>query len=301
MPPRWQFLAVDLDGTLLDSQGRVSERNRLAIRRAHDAGVRIVICTGRGLAECRHVIETLELHDPAVVAGGSMVASPSDGRTLRRFGLDAATTHLATSRLLAHGHAAMILKDHAEVGYDYLMVQGEANHDLDPVTHWWIQTMKVRVRYAQHLAHDEHPDHTVRLGACAISSRLHLMLADLESHLGDKVVMHHFPAVAAPEHAKRLPSGETLDILEVFSPEATKWSGVQWLAQQWQIEPDRIAAIGDQVNDLSMIEGVQAAGGLGIAMGNATAEVKAAAGRTTRTNIEDGVAEAIDELLAGTP
>jgi hydroxymethylpyrimidine pyrophosphatase-like HAD family hydrolase len=297
MPSRWQLLAVDLDGTLLDSQGRVRERNRIAIRRAHDAGVRIVVCTGRGLAECRHVLDALEIYEPVVVAGGSMVASPREGRTLRRFGLDATTTHLATSRLLAHGHAAMILKDRGEVGYDYLMVQGEANHKLDPVTHWWIETMKVHVRYATHLVHDEHPDHTVRLGACAVSSRLREMLTDLMEHLGERVVMHHFPAVAAPEHTKRLPSGETLDILEVFSREATKWSGVRWLAEQWQIEPDRIAAIGDQVNDLSMICGVQAAGGLGIAMGNATPEVKAAAGRTTSSNDEHGVAQAIDELL----
>ena len=65
------------------------------------------------------------------------------------------------------------------------------------------------------------------------------------------------------------------------------------------IPASRIAAIGDEVNDLAMIEGAAKGGGLGIAMGNAIDVVKRAAKRHTESNTQDGLARAIDRMLSG--
>ena len=83
--------------------------------------------------------------------------------------------------------------------------------------------------------------------------------------------------------------------LELFHLSANKWESVRVLAEGWKIPPARICAIGDQVNDVSMIE--QA--GLGIAMGNAIEPVRKAAKRHTKRNDEDGVAHAIEQVLGG--
>ncbi len=295
MPPKYDLIAIDLDGTLLSPDGAVSDANIAALLEARRAGVRITICTGRGLVECDHILERVRQREPVVVAGGSITACPVERRTLHRFTLEPELVRRATDRLLSHQHPVMVLKDPAETGYDYLMVVGAQNHALDPVTAWWFEQMNVRVRYAADIREDEHPDHTVRLGVCGLSSALESIAADMLGAFGDKATMHHFPAVIAPDHAKRLPDGESLHILEVFAADASKWSAVRWLAARENIEPRRIAAIGDQINDLPMITGA----GLGVAMSNAIDSVKKSAARQTTSNGEDGVAHAIRRILDG--
>jgi hypothetical protein len=100
--------------------------------------------------------------------------------------------------------------------------------------------------------------------------------------------------VVAPDHARRTEGGEVLHILEAFDKSANKWSALQHLARQWGVPERRIAAIGDEVNDIPMI----ANAGLGIAMGNAIPAVKAVAKAHTGDNRSDGVAEAIERLLS---
>lgn len=295
MPARYDMLAIDLDGTLLDSAGRVSERNRRALAAARDAGLKITVCTGRGLVECRHILDAIDQQDTAVVAGGSIIACPKSGKTLHRFAFDAAVVTRAVDRMLGHRYPVMVLKDPAETGYDYLMVQGAERHALDPVTIWWFEKMSVKVRYAESLREDEHPDHTVRLGLCGHDDRMAAICADLEEVFAGHTCMHHFPAVVAPEHARTIAPGRCLHVLEVFRHDASKWSAIQWIAGREGIEPSRIAAIGDQVNDLPMIEGA----GLGIAMGNAVPGVKRIADRQTAGNDDDGVAEAVGKILDG--
>jgi hydroxymethylpyrimidine pyrophosphatase-like HAD family hydrolase len=174
-------------------------------------------------------------------------------------------------------------------------VVGEERLALDPVTTWWLESMNVKHRFCCHVREDEHPEHTVRLGVCGLSSAMGEIESDLKASFGERAVMHHFAAVVAPEHAARLPDGERLHILEVFDREASKWSAVRWLAAREGIRSERICAIGDEINDLPMIAGA----GLWIAMGNAVPSVKAAANRHTLGNDGDGVAHAIDMVLTG--
>lgn len=293
--PRYDMLAIDLDGTLLDSHGRVSDRNVRALARAREAGLKVTVCTGRGLVECRHVLDRIDQQDTAVVAGGSIIACPKTGRTLHRFAFEPEFVERAVERMLGHRYPVMVLKDPAETGYDYLMVQGAEKHALDPVTIWWFEKMNVKVKYAAGLHEDGHPDHTVRLGLCGHDDKMAVICADLEEVFAGQTCMHHFPAVVAPEHARTITAGRCLHVLEVFRHDANKWSAIQWIAARESIEPSRIAAIGDQVNDLHMIEGA----GLGIAMGNAVPSVKKLAGRETASNDQDGVAEAVERILAG--
>jgi hydroxymethylpyrimidine pyrophosphatase-like HAD family hydrolase len=117
----------------------------------------------------------------------------------------------------------------------------------------------------------------------------------LESAAGERGIVHHFPAVVAPEHTRTGDSDGAMHVLELFDSDATKWSGISHLARTWNTPRERIAAIGDQINDESMITGA----GLGIAMGNAIPRIRELAKRRTRTNNEDGVAHAVRAMLDG--
>lgn len=291
--PGYDLIAIDLDGTLLDSCRRVSRVNVAAVHAAREAGIQVVVCTGRGLVESAEALSAIAQTDPVVVAGGSIISCPVTTRTLHRFSLNRTFVERAVPRLVSHGHPVMILKDPIEAGYDYLIVHGEEKHELDPVTQWWFEKMKVRVRYVEHLHEDEHPEHSVRLGVCALSGVLEAVHGDIHASFGEDATMHHFPAVLEPQHQDRIPPGQKLHILEVFDRTASKWSAIRWLADQRGIPTERICAIGDEINDLSMIRGA----GLGVAMGNAVPSVKSAAARHTRTNDEDGVSHAIHNIL----
>ncbi len=296
--PRYDLLAIDLDGTLLGhggGVGGVSQRNKEALHRARAAGIRTVICTGRGLAECRHVTAAITQTDPVVVAGGAIIACPETSATLHRFAMPEHVVTQAVDIMLDLDHAALVLKDPVAAGYDYLVVRGPRNIPLDPVTRWWFESMSVRVREVASLDHDEHPEHTVRVGACGFSSQMASAETQIRDRFAHTVVVHQFGAVVAPDHIKTNASGETLHVLEAFDQDATKWSAISHLAKQWGIPASRIAAIGDEINDLSMIEGA----GLGIAMGNAIPKVKAIANQHTAPNHEDGVALAIDRIIDG--
>ena len=109
-----------------------------------------------------------------------------------------------------------------------------------------------------------------------------------------RVVPAHRGCGVVPRPEGDDPEGKTL-ILEVFSRTANKWSAIEWLAAQQGIRHERVAAIGNDINDIAMLE--RAA--LGIAMGNAIDEAKAAAQRHTLGNDEDGVAFAIQKVLDG--
>lgn len=292
---RYDLFAVDLDGTLLNSAGRISERNAAAVRRARAAGLRIVVCTGRGLVECRHYLDAIEQTEPVIVAGGSIIACPVTSRTVHKFNLHLDMVRHAVERIHGHGYPALVLKDPIEAGYDYLVVTGKADHPLDPVTRWWFETMSVKVRYVRDLSEDQHPEHTVRLGACGMSGSMSRVQHDLLEAYRDHLHMHHFPAVVAPEHASRTDDGQVLHVLEVFASNANKWSAIEVLSRGLGISHDRIATIGDQINDVPMLKGA----GLGIAMGNAVPAAREVAKRHSLGNDEDGVAHAIDRILCG--
>jgi 5-amino-6-(5-phospho-D-ribitylamino)uracil phosphatase len=289
-PPPIDAIAIDLDGTLLGPDGQVSARNRDAVARARDAGVTVLICTGRGLAESRRALDAIDQRDPVVVAGGSIVADPVFSHTLHRAVISTQTVKAAVDIFHDHESPALVLKDPSELDYDYLVLQSERKHPLDATTSWWFNEYRLRVRTGDHVHHDEHPEHTVRVGMCAVGAVSGRAAAVVQRDLGDAVVMHDFAAVHPLDHA-----AEIVHILELFSPEATKWGGISWVCAQRGLDPARVAAIGDEVNDLTMIEGA----GLSVAMGNAKPCITQAARYHTATNAEDGVAHAIDQILSG--
>jgi hypothetical protein len=156
--------------------------------------------------------------------------------------------------------------------------------------------MPVEVRYVDDLTEDEHPEHTVRVGFAADRETMSALAGQVRDEFGREVLIHSFPAVSGPstESAAGVKSAD-IHLLEIFDASVSKWTAVHRLALEQGVPRERIAAIGDEINDLAMVEGA----GLGVAMGNAIAEVKHAAAKETLGFSEDGVAHAIDRILAG--
>lgn len=287
MSRRYDLLILDLDGTLLDSKGRVSTRNRDAIIRARDTGLEIIIATGRALIESADPLRAIEHEHLVVAAGGSLLCDASSGRTLKRRIMPHDLVCDVTESLLGHEHKVLILKDADAAGYDYLAV---GPSELDPASEWWFEVMESTVRFVHDLEDDPHPQDTLRIGIVASGSELTRIASTLETDVGDRAFLQHWPAVTS-SHA----IGSSTHLLEVFNPNVNKWTMIAEYCRMNAIEPQRVASIGDGLNDVDMVR----ESGLGIAMGNASSEVRIVADRTTGDHDEDGVAMAIEKILEG--
>jgi hydroxymethylpyrimidine pyrophosphatase-like HAD family hydrolase len=299
--PNYDILAVDLDGTLLGPTGKVSEANLDAVNAARKAGVEVIICTGRGLVESKIAMAAIRAHErmagredaPIVVAGGSMIADASTGRTLQRWPMNGDLVRRVVQRFRDANSASMVLKDPDAAGFDYLIVD---TGPLDPVNVWWFEKMGVRRRHIPELHLDEHPEHTVRVGLAATTDRMFHLGQEIISEFEKEATLHHFAAVSSQNTGNGLiGKSTTVHLLEVFDKAVTKWTAIDWIAQKRGVPRERVAAIGDEINDVAMLAGA----GLGIAMGNAISKVKDVADKHVASHEDDGVAQAIDAILSG--
>ena len=283
----YDLLVVDLDGTLLDRDGQVSARNRRAIEQARAAGLEIIVATGRALVESADPLRAIDHRHLVVAAGGSLLCDAVSKATLQRRVMPHDLVVDITDSLLGHEHKVLILKDAEATGYDYLAV---GPGELDPASAWWFEAMASTVRFVSDLEQDPHPHDTIRIGLVASGAELGPIARQLKSEIGDRAFLQHWPAVTST-HA----IGASTHLLEVFNPDVNKWTMIVEYCASKGILPQRVASIGDGLNDVELLR----ESGLGVAMANATEAVLKVADRITEDHQDDGVAQAIERILQG--
>lgn len=281
---RYKMIAIDLDGTLLGRRGRASQANLQALARAQDAGVMVVPCTGRAWRESQAVLAKLTTSGPGVFVTGAVVGDIQTGQSLDMAAIEPNLAMELVRYLENQPEAVLVCRESQLCGHDYL-VTGQGS--LSPNTQWWFEATGATVHFQKNLTPDD-LHHTLRVGIVADSDRVPPVCRQIESAFADRVLTHSFPAVQLPDPSR------SVHVLEVFAAGVDKWRGLQWIARERGIEPHQIAAIGDQINDVAMIQNA----GCGVAMANAIEPVKAVADYVTLDCEQDGVAHAIDQLLA---
>lgn len=283
------LIAVDLDGTLLDGRGRVSDANRRAVERLRAAGWMLVPATGRSWREARRTLEAIDHDGVAVTAGGSVLSDARTGATMDRIVLDEGLVHELAEALLAEGLVAHLLRDHHVCDHDYCMI-GTGN--LDPATVWWLEQHAVPMRrvdsIADSLVHGH--DHVLRVGAIERADRLQPVCAQLRERFGHRASMQSWSAVTAEQAV-----GSVTHLLEIYALESDKWTMLQRVREAHGIHHARVVAVGDGLNDLQMVR--EAA--FGVAMANADARLLALADHVAPHHAEDGFADLVTRLLDG--
>ena len=274
----YKMIAIDLDGTLLAPDGKVTQRMRDAIHACLSAGMLVCFATGRNWTESRTVLETVQHFSHAVFAGGAMVIDTEKEVTLHRTGVAPDLAREICQLLESTGHAVLALQDTGATGVDYL-VSDEI--PLNAETVHWMGITQAKVRHVSRLSQYSH-EHTIRLGIVAPPAEVAKVHDELEARFGERIFSHRiFVPTAAVE------------VLEIFDPAVNKWEGILHVARHHNVPPEQIIAVGDDVNDLPMLS--QA--GLGVAMGNARPEIQAVADLVIGSNADEGLAAFLEELV----
>ena len=268
----YQLIALDMDGTLLDSRKHVLPSSTAAIDRALDAGRHVAICSGRCPAMVEVSRAELGRISYAICGSGTSLYSLDEQRLLWE-------THLS------HDVLTRILE----------VCEGE-DCLFEPFTGTSFYYERDALERMPGLGLGVYVEAYRASGRRAEDMRA--LLCDPASRIQKLNV--HFCSTAARAHVRELVSGLGVGLVDFeeasleFSPvNANKGTGLLALADLLGIPREATIAVGDADNDLPMLE----AAGLGVAMGNANPRVLAAADARVADNDHDGVAEAISRFL----
>jgi Cof subfamily protein (haloacid dehalogenase superfamily) len=281
------LLALDLDGTLLNSHGRVSERNLKAIEKARANSVRVALVTGRRFRDSRPVALELGLDIPLISHNGALTKHAETLETVAVLPLPLAAARESLRVGRDAGADALLSDDHEGLGvliYDHLSGDNVAVHRYIA----WAKRLhgdkegRNAVRQVDSLENylDHEPIHLAFSGRCAAMDQL---AERLNSELGPDV------KVLSTKYLE-----QDFTLVDVVNPAASKGAGVAAAAAEIGVGAAEIMAIGDNYNDLEML----LFAGTGVVMANAPLSLREISGlHPTASNSEDGVALAIEKFI----
>ena len=279
-----KLLALDLDGTLLGPDSRVSRENARAVRQAQQAGVQVVLCTGRNMAEARSFNAQLDASaDWAAIANGAATLRFADGRQVTFDGMDAEDC-AAVRQVCAQFDVDLCL--HTAEGLYY-------GRDF--------QEFLTELRRRGHVALDETARGYHFIGQAAqwdavIGREQGHVLKAIMHHLDPAVVDRMIGALEATGRFELAPSimyGGELKNVEINHKGVHKGRALAKLAEYLGFGMDAVMAIGDSDNDLAMLR----MAGLGVAMANAAPHIRAAATPSAALSSVTASAAAIKQYI----
>ncbi|HEY8300967.1 MAG TPA: Cof-type HAD-IIB family hydrolase [Jatrophihabitans sp.] len=269
-----ELIATDLDGTLLRSDGSVSQRTREALAAAQDAGLVVVFVTGRPPRWLHPVVESSGHVGVAVGANGAVIYDVQSEQVVHSFPLQP-----LTATTVAAGISARF----PDVAYAVEYVDGFA---AEPA---YIHDWAVNPPRDQH-GNPVPPPRTGPLDQIADRPLLKLLAKDHGLDVDDFLATAN--DVIGPDAS--ITHSSSRGLLEIAAAGVTKASGLAHVAEMHGITADRIAAIGDMPNDVPMLRWA----GISYAVGNAHPAARAAADEVVGTNDEDAVALVVEQALA---
>ena len=265
--PHFRLAAIDVDGTLVGPDLTVSQRNIHALQGLRQAGIKILLASGRSHANILPFYDQLSLEGTVVSVHGAVVRDSRTGEYLMEQGLSPEATRLITEEGRRLGVSILHYRRKG-----VFIETRTALTEYEQSRNFEAQTL-----VADLLSDSESPVH--KLVWLAPRRRIDELAATMS---------RQFRGVATVTHTDP-------EYLEFTAPEANKAVGVAAAAERMGIQPDQIVAFGDGNNDIPML----AWAGVGVAMGHASVGAKTAADHIgPEVPVEVALAHAIDKITA---
>lgn len=291
----YKLIAIDLDGTLLNSYGQVSEKNRLALKQAQENGTEIVLASGRSTNSVKNIANDIGDNKYIICGNGSLI-------------YDLRKEEIIYDKFIEKKKALQIINicEQNSIYYNVytenmviaktlsnnVMFYHQENANKPESKKTKINLVKNIYDYVQDLENENILKFTISDTSSIIFNSIIRKLREIKNidvldvaHMSRKIIKSGTEEVSLEYY-----------YTEITSKDVDKWHAIEWLAKELDIEKEEIMTIGDNVNDKMMIENA----GLGVAMGNSAPYIKEIADKVVSNNNEDGVAEAILSNLGQT-
>ena len=279
--PPIRLIAVDIDGTLLNSQFRISEKDLQALRRANREGIEVILVTGRRHAFALPIAQQLGF-DLWLISSNGAVTRSLQGEAFHRDLLPATTCHELCAATREFRGNMVVTFDKESKG---ALVLERMDELTSSIRHW----LEKNMQYIEFVVPIENAliSDPVQAMFCGTIPRMQAALRALESaQIKDQIT------IVRTEYPAR-----DLCIVDVLNRDCSKGHALERWASYRGIRREQVMAIGDNFNDLEML----AFAGAPFIMGNACEELKSRGWPVTGCNDENGVAAAIEQVLTRDP
>ena len=279
MPIR--LIAIDIDGTLLDSSGRVPPRNRRAVQRAADAGIHVVLATGRAYHHAVPITGELGRAAVLIVSNGALTKT-ARGETLACRLLPRHTARAVLAALRPRHQGVAVIFDRPDAR-QYTFEGIDWSH---PQRAWYYERNRAYMTCAEPIeaAVTEDPVQVSYTGSVGD-------IRALADHARGLAVAGELGFMLT-EYAER-----DFSLLDITARGCSKGSALEALARGLDVDRGEVMAVGDNLNDREMLEFA----GAPVVMGNAVEPLKARGWPLTAGHDACGLADAIKRALAGEP
>jgi Cof subfamily protein (haloacid dehalogenase superfamily) len=262
-----KLVAIDVDGTLLNSEHEMTPRIEKALRAAAEQGVMVVFATGKTRNAVVPHLTKLGIDAPGIYNQG-LIAVDADGKPIH-------------SQTLEPRIARQVITMAEDRGFSVLAYAGSRI------------LSKTRNRHIEDILaqyHEVIPEVVGALQNILIDTPIQKLLAVGDPH-AIKGLRWQLSALVGGHG--RLVQAAVPEMLEILPPNGSKGAALKVVCKHFKIAPEQVVAIGDAENDIEMIQFA----GVGVAMGNADQKTKDAANHVVASNDEDGVAEALERFV----
>ncbi len=278
---KYKLVAIDIDGTTVDSNGIISQINIDMIRRVVKKGVPVCLVTGRNIHNANKIAKKLNIKTPLICCDGAVMYDPVDKKNIYERIFTNEQLKLVLDTLNKHHVYIEMSSDNHYFQYIKAKELGKYNYGGSPNT--FSGKLKRMIQ------------HNVRF------------VNNLNSFIGKNPSINQVIFVGEQENV--LKAKEDLISLNLVNlvlrddlwnnfvfvtpRKVTKSDGVTFLCAHYGVKIEEVIAIGDELNDIDMISSV----GLGIAVENANPRIKEVAKYITLSNDDDGVAYALEKFI----
>lgn len=288
----YKLVTVDLDGTLLNSYGDVTEYTKQVINKVQNKGVEIMIASGRPIDSIKTIAEEINSTKYFIAGNGAIIYDIKNDKIIYE-------KYIPRTKVL---EIAKVCEEN-NISYNIYTEESIITQDLKyNVLYYYKENLKkdankittiIKVDNILEYVKKEENLKCLKITVCdenqtifrSIIRRLRAIenidVMDV-SHMSRKVFKHGTEDI-------------TIEYFytEISSTQVNKWQAIKYLLPILEISPEEVIGIGDNINDKQMIENA----GLGVCMGQSTPVIKEISDKITDSNIDDGVGKVLDEIF----
>ena len=287
----YRLVAIDLDGTMLNSYGMVTENTKKAIIEAQKKEVEIIIASGRPIDSIKTIAKEIKSEKYFIAGNGAILYDIKNDEILYENTLNKNKT-LEIIKICEENSIYYNIYTEKEIiakslNYNVLYYFKEnLNKDEENKTH--INIMSDIYEYIS-----KHDNKIIKITICDNNQAIFNSILKKIKNINDIEVLEvsHMSRKMIRQGTEEVPI--EYYYTEISAKDVDKWNAIKFLAEKLQIKDEEIIAIGDNINDKKMIENA----GLGIAMKGSTPQIINIANYVTDTNDNDGVKKAIEQFL----